>query len=238
MKPVLFRLLGYCVAGISLGAALKFSLLTGVAANSILLTIILVPAAAGVVVSVLLLMRAGAVIPQGVRINSAWTVAAMDGVCLIASASAWFFIIDGYSKWLTGSSPLVMDDRIALDVVAVMYLPSALILALFVTSSGSQTIAIDEAGLIVAGSFGADKAGWSEIERLSADEQYVVVSRLGIPIPRHLRTNLEIATGDGDVFTVYQPGLKSTAKIILEQFREHAPPRLHQDLDKMEAAWR
>ncbi|MCP4185462.1 MAG: hypothetical protein GY761_19485 [Hyphomicrobiales bacterium] len=237
MKRMLFRLIAYLVAGALFGAAGWLLLLMYSIPVAFSVKIIAILAASGLISAVLLLMPANLAFSQGIRINSPFAVALMDSVCIIAATIVSLFIIDGYSRWFTGTVPLLMNDPFVLDVVAFMYLPSALVLAWFVTSSGSQIIVIDEAGLVVAGAFGLEKAKWSEVEKLSPNEQYVIVSRLGFPMPRHLRTNLVIATNNGEFLTVYQPAFKSTMKNILEQMKVCAPFRLQSDLDEMEVAW-
>lgn len=236
MKQVLFRLLAYIVAGLSLGATAWFVLFEDAVDGGIPVAVVLALAAGGVAAAILLLMRASAVVHHGIRINPPPAVAAMDGVSIIASAMATFFTIDGYSDRFASLAPRFMDPLVA-DVIAFMFLPALLVLALFVTTSGGQSIAIDGTGLVVAGPFGAKKVAWDKIEKLTSNDQYVVVSRLGFPVPTHLRTNLGIATTGGEILTVYQPEFKATARDIFERMREHAPRRLSQDLDEIEAAW-
>jgi hypothetical protein len=237
MKRMLYRLIAYLVAGAFLGVAGWLALFAGIADNNTPVAIILALAAFGLICAGLLLKRSRMVIENGIRVNTSWNVVAMDGVCIIAATTVSLFLIDGYSSWFSGSSPLLGSDPYAMDVVLVMYLPSALVLALFVTSTGSQIVTIDAKGLVIAGAFGVENVEWANIEKLVPDEQYVIVSRVGIPMPRHLRTNLEVTTNDHNILTVYQPGLKSTSKIILEKFRQCAPPSLQDDLDTIETAW-
>jgi hypothetical protein len=161
----------------------------------------------------------------------------MDGVCILASVIANFFIIDGYSSKFTDLAPLIMNDPYALDVIAFMYLPSLLVLALFVTATGGQSIAIDKSGLKVSGAFGVKKALWEDIKELRPDEQYVMVSRVGTAIPSRLQTNLDIVTINSETITVYQPGLKKVSREILKKIRKYAPDKLAKDLELVEAAW-
>lgn len=241
MKRFLLRFVAYICAGLCLGIATRLAVYDQVLNRGGLTAMGIVAAAVcGTGLAVWLLRRAshggagsGA---GGIRVNPLWAVAAMDTICLIAAALALFFIADGYGALYFGLAR-GLADPLASDVIAFMFIPAALVLALFVTSSGSQSICIDGAGLVVSGPFGVGRAVWDEIESLSLDEQYVIVSRLGIPMPRHLRTNLEITIGAQDTLTLYQPGLKSTARQILKLMRAHAPPRLSPGLDALASAW-
>lgn len=237
MKRVLFRLIAYILAGFSVGFTGWYLLVSNFAFENTRLIIVLLIALIVAIVAILILKKASHIIPEGIRINSSWTVAAMDGVCILASVIASFFIIDGYSSKFTDLAPLIMNDPYALDVIAFMYLPSLLVLAMFVTAKGGQSIAIDKSGLKVSGAFGVKKALWEDIKALRPDEQYVLVSRVGTAIPSRLQTNLDIVTINSETITVYQPGLKKVSREILKKIRKYAPDKLAKDLELVEAAW-
>lgn len=236
MKQLLFRLTAYLMAGLSVGFSVRFVVFDSVTGWRLPVITVMALGGIGVIIAVWLLVRASSGVSNGIRINPPWTVAAMDAVCMIASAMAVFFIVDGYGEQYFGFVQGLANPLLA-DVIVVMFLPSALILALFVTTSGGQNIDINRAGVMVSGPFGTESVSWDKIVTLEPDEQYVVVSRLGFPIPRRLRTNLEVVTSEDETLTIYQPGLKSTASIILERVNEHAPARLSQDINEIEGRW-
>lgn len=237
MKRVLFRLVAYILAGFSVGIAVWYILISSLSIVNTQLIIVLILALIIAIVAFLLLKKASHIIPLGIRINSSWTVAAMDTVCIVASVIASFFIIDGYAINFKDLDPLIMNDPYALDVIAFMYLPSLFILALFVTATGGQSVAIDKTGLKVSGAFGIKQTPWENIKSLQPDEQYVMVSRVGTAIPSRLQTNLEIITNIDETITVYQPGLKKVSREILEKMRQNAPLNLSEALKEIEAAW-
>lgn len=199
MKRVLFRLIAYILAGFSVGIAVWYLLAVDFSFKNTRLIMVLVLALLVGVFAFMLLKKASYVLSQGIRINSSWTVASMDAVCIIASTIASIFIIDGYASKFIDLSPLGVNDPYALDVISFMYLPSLLVLAIFVTATGGQSIAIDKIGVKVAGAFGETKALWKNIKVLQPNEQYVVVSRVGTAIPSRLQTNLDIITNNSEV---------------------------------------
>lgn len=236
MKYFLYRFLAYIITGAIFGTAARLLVFDTFHTETFpMFAVIASLVAAGVGLCVWLLKKASVCQPSGIRISPLWTVAAMDVVCIIAATMAIFFIIDGYADKYLGLTRGITDPLVA-DVIAFMFLPSALVLALLVTSAGGQNITINEAGIKVTGPFGTQMVVWNEIERLRPDEQYVAVSRLGVPMPRHLRTNLEIVCGSGTI-TVYQPALKGISRQVLGRLRENAPRPLLKDLDGIEAAW-
>ncbi len=237
MRQLFYRFLAYLVTGALLGAAGWMALSAFMMETGFPTVPVIACIAGGILAAVLLLRQAAIGIGGGIRINSAMTVAMMDGVAILAATIVSLFVLDGKSEWITGEAPVVMDDPLALDVVMFMYLPAALLLAAFITGSGGQTLAVDRRGLTIAGAFGANTLDWGDITRFAPDEQWVVVSRVGLPIPRHLRTNLEIRTGDGECFTIYEPEFRSVKTRILDLLRSHAPGSLYEDLDAMASVW-
>ncbi|MBD1545971.1 PH domain-containing protein [Roseibium aggregatum] len=234
MRNLLYRFLAYLIAGFAGGAAVW--LFFQVPAGGWETGVVFLIAATGLLAAAYLLRTAGGAPVHGIRTNPAWSIMATDMVCIIAAATAMFFIVDGFSERLGGPRAMVADP-LASDVIAFMFVPSALILAWFVAQSGSQSVAVDSDGVVVTGPFGVETFGWNEIEGFRADSQYVPVSRAGMAVPRHLRTNLQVIAGDGRTVSVYQPGLARDRRLILSALKDHAPKDLQQDLADIEAAW-
>jgi hypothetical protein len=236
VRKLVCRFLAYLIGGIAGGLAVwlyaRPDPITGAWRHGLAVLL----AALGAVAAATLLRKASAAPANGIRTNPAWSIHATDLVCLAAAVIAMFFIVDGFSQRL-GGPPAMIADPLASDVIAVMFLPAALILALFVTQSGSQSVAIDSDRLVVTGPFGAEQFAWGEIERLKPHSQYVLVSRVGVPVPRHLRTNLEVTASDGRTSTIYEPGLAGDRRAILSALGDHAPTQLQGDLAAIEAAW-
>ncbi|NQU58520.1 MAG: hypothetical protein HQ513_14910 [Rhodospirillales bacterium] len=84
MKRVLYRLLAYAVAGVSIGAATRFSLFDDVLDGDVPLALVLALAAGGVVVGAVSLVRASAPLGHGIRINPPLAVAA--GLAILGPA--------------------------------------------------------------------------------------------------------------------------------------------------------
>ncbi len=236
MKFLLLRLLAYLVAAATLGPGLwaGVGLVFGYQSSLMIIVLLTLPAVAVIGV---LLWRASLFAVRGIRVTSPWTLLAMDAVCLLAAMIAGFFIVDYYSAALIGAEPLVMTDEVAHNVILIMIVPAAFVLALFTTSSGGQSLAIEPGGVELAGAFGRNAARWDEIEAIRPQAQYVPVSRAGAVIPSHLRTNMELIIVGGDSLTVYEPGLKRSAELILARMRASAPSRLQAGLDELGEIW-
>jgi len=232
---IILRFLAYILAGLLFGG-------TGfMALSSVLIAADLAPIAAvvtGVVGTALvlyLLSQASRVSGQGIRITPARSLAAMDIICVIAAALTGFFIFQGYAATF-GGTVFLPGDPLAADVMLFMFLPAALVLSAFVSTTGAQRIHIDAGGLILSGKKGG-KISWDNITAFQPDRQYVIVSRIGLPMPKHLRTNLQVVLSNGEILNIYEPGLKSTRREILEKMRQFSPKRLSEDIDGIAANW-
>ncbi|MBY6113054.1 hypothetical protein KUW09_06060 [Mameliella alba] len=232
MKTLWFRLLAYVGAGMGFGGG---AWLTAV---GIPLIFAASSALAGLGLMLWAMHRAhdAPLIepPEGMRaitlrITPGTALIGMDIVALIASALTCFFALDGFGPRLAGFPPLVTDP-LAADVIAVLFLPSALVLAGFVTSTGEQRLSLGPDGLFLSSPFGGRSARWPEITSLGWRDEYVVVSRVGLPIRRRLRTNLAIETADGCRLTVYEPATASRRRHLLDGLKRFAPAHLTANL--------
>lgn len=84
---------------------------------------------------------------------------------------------------------------------------------------------------------GKDQVAWVGISQVSSARQYVVVSRLGILVPRHLRTNLEIKQQDGKTLTVFEPATRPAKNQLVSALLAHAPAGLHAQIETVAESW-
>jgi len=232
MTRIALRFLAYTLAGILFGGA-GFMALSSVLAAAGLAPI---TAIAGTALVLYLLSNASRVPGQGIRITPARSLVAMDIVCVVAAALTGFFIFQGYASSF-GGTVFLPGDPLAADVMLFMFFPSVLVLSAVVSTTGAQRIQIDATGLVLSGKMGGNVA-WDTIKAFQPDQQYVIVSRVGLPMPKHLRTNLEVVLSNGENLKIYEPGLKSTRRKILEKLRQFSPLRLSTDIDVIAANWR
>ncbi len=234
MAQIGIRLLAYFLAGLGIGGAGFLSLHPEVFLSGHALLIAVLIAVTSVACAAVFLFRASRAPGKGIRITPAFSLAAMDLICLIASAIAVFFIFEGYSVRFTGA-PSSLGDPLLADVILFLYLPAAGVLAAFVSLTGVQRITIDAQGIRTTGQVGM--VAWDDIMSFEPDAQYVVVSRIGLPVPKHLRTNLLVVTESGEKIAVYEPGLKTTRREILVRLQALAPVRLQGDIERMQESW-
>lgn len=232
MSVLLSRLAAYGLAGLGLGAAGWLWLLGLPLPAAALASVCIVAGAA-------LLRRAwggvpAAVVPAGmqscrVRVTPAGALFAMDAVAVLAAATAGFFVVDGFAPRLAGVAPHVTDPLVA-DVIAVMFLPAALVLAGFISMTGGQTVAMGPEGIALSGPFGTEAARWDEVTGLAWRDEHVIVTRVGVPMARRLRTNLDLHLADGRCLTILEPATRARRGMLEGGLMTYAPERLTKPL--------
>jgi hypothetical protein len=236
VRILVSRFLAYCAAGIFLGPAVWIGLVHDQFPTADLTLII----AGGLGVfgfglAVFLLRKAGGNSGKGIAVTPKSSAVAVDIICVVAAGMAGFFIVDGYAG--SFGLELLATDPLLADVIAFMFLPATLFVALFVSGMTSQKISVDSRGITLSGFTGTRHVVWDDIQSIEPDEQFVVVSRVGMPVPRHLRTNLQVTTRDGENLTLFEPATDRTKTRILSALWDLAPDRLKDQLAPIGEAW-
>lgn len=236
MRIIVSRFLAYCAAAMFLGPAVWIALVhdqfssvdfpLGVAGSL---------GVFGFGLVLYLLGKAGGNSGKGIAVTPTSSAVAVDIICVIAAGMAGFFVLDGYAG--NFDLELLATDPLVADVIAFMFLPSTLFVTLFVSGMASQSISVDPDGFTLSGFSGTRHVTWKEIRSIEPDDQYVVVSRVGMPVPRHLRTNLQVTTNDGESLILFEPATNAAKTKILSALSEHAPAHIKDQLATIGEAW-
>jgi len=230
MKKTSLRFLAYVIGGVSMGGIGFYVAHAPLgSASQPVLWMLFGGGSVGLTVTVILLLMATGNGAQAIRINPIVGLVAMDMISCIASAVAVFFAFDGFA-------PLITEPPVA-AIIGLMYLPSTFMLAAVVTSSGTQSIGIDNIGLTIVGPAQTRTALWKDIKSLAPEAQYVAVTRLGVPMPEQLWTNISVVFSNDERASIFEPGLKSTRRYTVQQLREFAPKRLSSDIEILARDW-
>ncbi|MCB1439603.1 MAG: hypothetical protein KDJ63_07495 [Nitratireductor sp.] len=237
MRGLAYRLTAYLVTGISVGIAawlfLCLALSDGGFAYGAVAAIFLL---LGVLSAYFLLrqpvFRAG----SADMTISPGQILASDLTCITAGTVAGFFLVDGFSERLFGIKACVTDP-LAADVIAVMFIPAAALLALFVTQTGGQRIRADENGLLIKGISGSVQVSWEDIVSMQPQRQHVLVGRVGFLIPRHLRTNIVVSLRNGGSARIFDPGSGAARNSLIARLHGAMPARKRSLLNDIEEEW-
>lgn len=171
----------------------------------------------------------------GLAINPRWTGVTADIMFGLASAAMAYAVVEYALIDGLGTQPGWVDEAVRV-VGSWMYLPATAFMSFFAANMTGQSIEITDEGIIKYGPGGREEAAWDEITGLTAKDSYVMVGRMGLPMPRKLQTKLVVKL-EGDELVFYEPGLRSIKAEILDRLRNRVPERLQADLDEVEARW-
>jgi len=237
MGSVFIRAAAYLISGVFFGLALWLALWSYVPQSQINTPVLVVISGmtGGVAGAWLLKKASQGVILDDLIVSPSQTLAS-DLVCVIAAALSWFFILDGYSARYFGQISCGTDP-LAADVIAFMILPAALVLALVVTQTGNQQIRIEKDGVRLRGASSSAFIPWGDIASFKTETQYVLVGRVGVLIPRHLRTNLVIVRRDGSVERIFDPGSGTARGSLVARLSKTMPEQLKESFSAVAMNW-
>jgi hypothetical protein len=177
------------------------------------------------------------IIRKGVAVNPQWAVKAADGISVFflsfAAYAVWAWV---FNLFFAFKVYLYDADQPVLDMVAVFYLPAVLVVAFFASNFSMQSIAVDKEGIKLYYPGKVIGLIWKDIESLGLQEVFTVSGGEEWAASRELQTKLSLKTNRGD-FTIYEPGLTKTKKMIVALMRQNAPERLQEDIAVLEREW-
>lgn len=172
---------------------------------------------------------------RGMAINPRWVAVFADVVFVLAMGVLAAGPLDyGLERWL-GLLPL-MDQALQMTL-CIMYLPSLFFLAWMAANLGGQSLEVDSTGVTWHGPVASRLLPWDHIRSLNLHNSYVMVSRVGLPIPRRLQTKLVFELINGQEQELFEPGARKRKQGLLAALAEYAPNRLHSDLRSIAEQW-
>ena len=171
----------------------------------------------------------------GIPINPRGAVLFGDFVFVISMGVLSTGMLDWVLHGWAGLLPLLEEPlRVTF---ALMYLPCLLVLAWVSSNMGGQSLAVLKSGITLHTPVGKRFADWEAIKGVELHNTYVMVSRLGVPIPRKLQTKLLFKLAGGDELEMYEPGTNACKQRILAELGSHAPARLQKQLQNIKNTW-
>jgi hypothetical protein len=171
----------------------------------------------------------------GIRINPQGAVLFADTVFVIAMAVLSAGLVDyALQEWF-GLIPL-LDEALQVTF-CMMYLPCLLFLANMAANMGGQSLQVTHEGVTWYGPGSKRILSWDDITGLDLRSSYVMVGRLGLPMPRKLQTKLVFKLAGDDEQELFEPGTSYRKGLILEALGRAIPTRLQNDLNRIIQEW-
>ncbi len=170
---------------------------------------------------------------RGVAVAPGWVVVLADVLYILTGGmGAYGLCYYLLNRWWGVVTPW---DQMALEFVAMAYLPGLAMLAGFASQWSAQSLEVDERGLTRHGPGGRRFTPWDQVRGFDLEETALLVGRGDMLLPRHLQTKLVIKTADGAV-NLFEPGAKAKRK-LLGLLKRQAPPRLQGDIERLAGEW-
>jgi len=109
--------------------------------------------------------------------------------------------------------------------------------SLFTSRLTSQSVAFDSKGIFVDSLRNKEFMKWESIQTIEFSDEYVLVGRLGTPIPTKLQKSLKLIDNSGNSILINEPQLKSVKKRIVQHFENNVPAELKANFMKFLGKW-
>ena len=181
------------------------------------------------------LMRGIFIKRPGIRINPQGAVLFGDTMFVLGMGVLSLGPVDLVMQHWVGLVPLIEE---AFQVTfSIMYLPCLLFLTYTTANMGGQSLQVTQQGVIWHGPVSRRVLKWDKITGLDLRSDYVMVNRVGLPMPRRLQTRLVFKLGGDEEITLFEPGTQLRKSMILAALGKHIPARLGEDLDRIVHKW-
>ena len=184
----------------------------------------------------ILLLKQLYVRKQGIMINPARIALLYDFITLLFGVPSAYMLANVVMFKLFYIEPITSEEFILFQG-AFFFVLGIPFVTLYTSRFTSQSILIDTKGIFVDSLITKNFTSWDSLEYISFSDEYVLVSRVGMPIPRQLQKSVKLTTKDGQSIIVNEPQLKSVKKKIIARFEEFATEPLKGNILEQLKKW-
>ncbi len=110
------------------------------------------------------------------------------------------------------------------------------ILSLFTSLTSAQSIVVERTGVTSYGLGGEKFMSWGELKEINIQNQYVLVTRVGLPMPKKLRKVLELK-GTTKSIRINEPPLNATKERIVSSLLKNVPEEWKDEVTRIGQEW-
>ncbi len=174
---------------------------------------------------------------KGIMVNPQGIALLNDGITLLFAIPSVYMVVTVSLTKTLDIAPLINDD-FPIFMGVFFFLVGIPALTLYTSRFTAQSVEIDSEGISVDSLMGKDFIAWQSIESLDFSDEYIVVGRSGMLMPRQLQKCLELKGAEEDQrLTINEPQLKSVKRQIVSRFEQHAPDHLRDTLKNTLDEW-
>ena len=173
---------------------------------------------------------------RGIMVNPQGIAILYDVITLIFAIPSAYMIV---STILTKTMfiPPIIDEDFGIFMGIFFFCVGLPILTLYTSRFTSQSVEIDPEGIHVDSLIEKDSITWESFDSMDFSDEYVVVGRVGILMPRQLQKRLKLESKTGQHLIINEPQLKSVKRQIALRFEQHTPDHLRDKIKQILDKW-
>lgn len=173
---------------------------------------------------------------HGIMINPQRVAFLWDVIVMLFTVLAAYMVVCTVLLKGLFVTPFFNDDFSILMGNFFFFLSVPLV-ALYISRLSYQSIDIDTDGIKVDSLRGKDTISWDSLQSMDFSDEYVMVGRVGVLMPRQLQKRLLIKDTTGNTITINEPQLKSIKREISLKFEQYAPVELRGKIKVLMNKW-
>ena len=173
---------------------------------------------------------------QGIMVNPIRVAILYDVIILLfAIPSAYMFANIVLSKTLFITS--ITNEDFILLMGSFFFCLGIPFVTLYTSRFTSQSVLINPDGIFVDSLLSKDSISWELLDLVELSNEYVLVSRVGMPLPKQLQKSLRLVSKEGQQLIINEPQIKSVKREIISKFEEYAPDLWKNRLSQVLSKW-
>jgi len=173
---------------------------------------------------------------HGIMVNPQGIALLNDGITLLFAIPSLYMVITTVLAKTLHIIPLINDD-FGIFMGNFFFCIGIPALTLYTSRFTTQSVDIDSRGIHVDSLMGKDSIKWEALESLNFSNEYIVVGRGGILMPRQLQKCLKLIGKEEKSLTINEPQLKLIKGQIVSNFIHYAPDHLKNTIEKILGEW-
>lgn len=173
---------------------------------------------------------------HGIMINPQRVAILWDVIVMIFTIVAAYMVVCTVLLKGLFVTPFFNDD-FSILMGNFFFFFSVPLVAFYISRLSFQSIEIDTDGIKVDSLRGKDTISWDSLESMDFSDEYVMVGRVGVLVPRQLQKRLKIKDTAGHTIIINEPQLKSVKRDISLKFEQYAPVELIEKIKVLMNKW-
>lgn len=172
----------------------------------------------------------------GIMVNPQGIALLNDGITLLFAIPSVYMVVTVLLTKTLHIPPLINDD-FGIFMGVFFFCVGIPALTLYTSRFTAQSVEIDSEGIHVDSLMGKNSLTWESFKSMDFSDEYIVVGRGGMLMPRQLQKCLELKGSGGQSVTINEPQLQSVKGDIVSSFRRHAPEHLEDTIKQTLDEW-